>query len=131
MCAKFTELRHSSILCARAHEHISAIILVDFKFGGLRAYRQTTKFNSPPNFMAIRYYILKCLQHGKETVCCPVQAQLDTIQGIISCKHIYEKRSTLGSSRQMCFLKTHLYKPTLQQQYDFVLMMNATLGTIE
>ena len=27
------------------------------KFGGLNAYRQTAKFNSPPNFPAIRYLV--------------------------------------------------------------------------
>ena len=56
MRAKIVELRHSSILCAGGHEHMSAKILADFKFGGARAHRQTAKFNSPPNVVAIRYY---------------------------------------------------------------------------
>ena len=38
--------------------HKRAEISVDFKFGSVRAYRQTAKLNSPPNFVAIRYYIV-------------------------------------------------------------------------
>ena len=35
--------------------------LADFNFGGLKAYRQTAKFNSPPNFPAIRQFNMSML----------------------------------------------------------------------
>ena len=37
---------------------MSANILAGLKFGGSEKDRQTAKFNSPPNFPAIRYFVI-------------------------------------------------------------------------